>query len=426
MPTQPHSPPSAPVALQAACLLALVGCAAACSQVILGGEGMAYPTEAMSARTFDFRTQAQLSLEIVAVPKDFQLTGAPSTPEVQDFPLKTKYGIVCQVANTQTIREALAEYVDDKRVMKRYGGLCYDGINEAGLSAAYLWDTSNRGYSDVEATAPPMLSTPDPPAGLESISYFDYPMRVLAECDTIGCARALTAMLAVVNRPMLVNVSQYIVGADYVPLHASFCDKTAKCISVEWGPGGAAVVADLPHGVFTNAPPLPRQEALLAEFDQASLDTYTPAFTALDWPGGLGTTNLTLINSTQVDSTTRYIRAVRLRRLFGSSPYLDPEGDLSPARFGSNYGAFAQINALIDHQKIAGAYPGGYPSYWQGELTVVTSVRDHVNADYYLRVASNMNNHCFNVKDNTRGGRIRLRTLAEAMPQKKYKIKSKI
>lgn len=39
---------------------------------------------------------------------------------------------------------------------------------------------------------------------------------------------------------------------DFIPMHATFCDKTAKCIAVEWGPGGVAMVADLPNGVLTN------------------------------------------------------------------------------------------------------------------------------------------------------------------------------
>lgn len=144
---------------------------------------MAYPTQTMSARTFDFRTPGHLSFDIAAIPPNFQLTGVrgrmgcecvcmrprvkcgcaptppaaaaslrvvgacthtycahafcvkswrcpqtyrshkphphprprphtqiPGTPEEKDFPLKTKYGIVCQVANAQLVREALAAY----------------------------------------------------------------------------------------------------------------------------------------------------------------------------------------------------------------------------------------------------------------------------------------------------------------------------
>lgn len=36
---------------------------------------MAYTNESMSARTFDFRSPASLSFEVVAVPPNFQLTG---------------------------------------------------------------------------------------------------------------------------------------------------------------------------------------------------------------------------------------------------------------------------------------------------------------------------------------------------------------
>lgn len=55
----------------------------------------------------------------------------------------------------------------------------------------------------------------------------------------------------------------------------------------------------------------------------------------------------------------RYIRAVRLRRLFGPVPFIDADGDLSPAMYGTGYSAFAQMNAMIDHLKIGGAYPSG-------------------------------------------------------------------
>lgn len=193
----------------------------------------------------------------------------------------------------------------------------------------------------------PRRAAPDPPGGgNESISYFDYPLRVLAECDTIGCARELTGRLWIVDRPLLKEVAQALLGLDFIPMHATFCDKSAACIGVEWGPGGVAAVSDLPHGVFTNvraapgggcargpiwrpaipAPPLPRarapphdpslpaaaqspplgaQEALLAQYDAASLATYTAALDPLNWPGGLGTTDTALANSSDSDSVTR-------------------------------------------------------------------------------------------------------------------------
>lgn len=99
---------------------------------------------------------------------------------------------------------------------------------------------------------PPPTAAADPGPGNESISYFDYPLRVLAECDTIACARALTQRLVIVNRPLLVNVSMALINMSFIPLHATFCDKSAVCLAVEWGPGGVAFIADLPHGVLTN------------------------------------------------------------------------------------------------------------------------------------------------------------------------------
>lgn len=56
----------------------------------------------------------------------------------------------------------------------------------------------------------------------------------------------------------------------------------------------------------------------------------------------------------------------------------------------------------------------------------MTSVRDHMRGDYYLRVATNMNSHKFNVKSNTRGGKIRVRTISSIIKQKDYAISVKV
>ncbi len=37
-------------------------------------------------------------------------------------------------------------------------------------------------------------------------------------------------------------------------VHATFCDKSAKCIGVEWTRQGVPEVFDLTHGVYTNEP----------------------------------------------------------------------------------------------------------------------------------------------------------------------------
>ncbi|KAF8062651.1 CM1 [Scenedesmus sp. PABB004] len=395
-----------------------------CPEIVLGGQGMAYPTQAMSARTLDFRALPGLTFSLVAVPPGFTLTQVPATSEEVPFPVATKFGIVCQAPNVETVRDALVNLVRNKSVARRYAGLCFDGLNAAGLSGAYLWDNANQGYTGV--TPPPLSATPDPPGGgKESVSYFDYPLRVLAECDTIACARALTARLIVVDRPLLREFVKAQFKLDFIPMHATFCDKSAACIGVEWGPGGVAVVRDLTQGVLTNSPQLPAQEAFLAQYDANSQAALGPKTDQLNWPGGLATTNRALANNSDIDSITRFIRAVRLRRLFGPVAYVDKPSPYTPASYNDTWAAFAQANSIIDACKITGAFPAGFPEKWEGEFTMSTSTRDHVNGDYYLRVGVNMNSHRFNVRKVARGGIIRVRSVADVLKAENYAIESR-
>lgn len=58
-------------------------------------------------------------------------------------------------------------------------------------------------------------------------------------------------------------------------------------------------------------------------------------------------------------------------------------------------------------------------------MHAATAVRDHMKADYYVRVASNMNSHRFNVKSLARGSRIKLKTVASVVKQRNYAIDAK-
>ncbi len=60
-------------------------------------------------------------------------------------PTPSKYAMLCIGVNTKEIGAAIAKYTGDASAASTYGGVCSDGLNEAGLSGAMLWDQDNAG-----------------------------------------------------------------------------------------------------------------------------------------------------------------------------------------------------------------------------------------------------------------------------------------
>lgn len=60
-------------------------------------------------------------------------------------PTLSKYAMLCIGTNTKDIGAAIANYTGDASAASTYGGVCTDGMNEAGLSGAMLWDQENTG-----------------------------------------------------------------------------------------------------------------------------------------------------------------------------------------------------------------------------------------------------------------------------------------
>lgn len=60
-------------------------------------------------------------------------------------PTPTKYAMLCVGANTKAIAAAIANFTGDATAASTYAGVCADGLNEAGLSGAFLWDQDNAG-----------------------------------------------------------------------------------------------------------------------------------------------------------------------------------------------------------------------------------------------------------------------------------------
>ena len=258
------------------------------------------------------------------------------------FPQASQHGFVCVAPNTLDMAAFISNYTGSS-AGQSFSGFCSDGLNDAGLSAAFLWDEDNKGY----AQAPPSSGPPNATAGdLEVVTYFDYPSRVLAECSTIDCARDLTSRLSIVNSYATSAFFGLLLGMKSVPIHATFCDRSARCIVVEWTrAGGIPEIFDLKQGVLTNEPQLPIQEKMLAAYLKDSGSKYGDS-ALLNWPGGSVVFN-TSTGHEIVEPSARFIRMAMLMQLYGPVPYPTPASYASPSHYGSKVSAFSQINSIM-------------------------------------------------------------------------------
>ena len=180
----------------------------------------------------------------------------------------------------------------------------------------------------------------------ETLSYLDYATRILAECDTIDCARSLTGRLSIVNSNLISIILKELIGSENMPLHATFCDRSGHCIAVEWTNAGVPEIFDLKHGVLTNEPQIPTQERMYEQYMKASAEKY--GFEApLNWPGGTGDFDFAVEGALNVEPSARFIRMAMLMQLYGPVPYPNPISYSSPSHYGSKISAFAQINSIM-------------------------------------------------------------------------------
>ena len=235
--------------------------------------------------------------------------------------------------------DTIAGYTGDVAAARKFSGPCFDGLNEAGLSAAYLWDEDNKGYANVSQPA-------DIDPAKETISYIDFTSRVLAECDTIECARTLTGRLNIVSSSFYSAILEELFQFDSMKFHTTFCDRSGRCIAVEWTKAGKPEIFDLKLGVLTNQPQIPTQERLYDQYEEASLKKYG-SNNPLNWPGighGIGKG---MGMSDNADPSYRFIRMAKLMKLYGPVPYPNPASYSSPSHYGSKISAFAQINSIM-------------------------------------------------------------------------------
>ena len=280
-----------------------------------------------------------VQFDVVSTPAGFTLTGFPISKQPLYFRRPSRYGFVCISANTQNMADAIANYTGDAAAARKFSGPCFDGLNEAGLSAAYLWDEDNKGYANISQPT-------DIDPAKETISYLDYTTRVLAECDTIECARALTGRLNIVSSNLISAILEKLIHSNNMPLHTTFCDRSGRCIAVEWTKAGKPEIFDLKLGVLTNEPQIPTQERMYEQYTKASLEKYGNN-SPLNWPGGTGDFDFNAEGELNVEPSARFIRMAMLMKLYGPVPYPNPTSYSSPSHYGSKISAFAQINSII-------------------------------------------------------------------------------
>ncbi|KAI8466573.1 MAG: nucleophile aminohydrolase [Monoraphidium minutum] len=406
-------------------LLALACCAggaAACTQIILGGKGAAYPDQMLSARNMGFFVPANLGFDLVAVPKGTRLAQMPlRAGRALYAPAPTKHAFLCVGASTKQLGAVIATHTNDPAAAAAYGGICTDGLNDAGLSAAWLWDD---GSTTGGVDAAPGASDDT------TITYLDLTARILGACDTTACARAEAQRLAAVDSPFARGIVSSLIAAGYTTatVHATFCDKAGRCIAVEWPEAGKAAVYDLPQGVFTNNPGVPAQVALYEQYMRdataavAAGGPGAPATPLLAWPGGVLHPRPANLTAALAEPAARYIRMAMMMQLYGPVPYSTPANRLSPGHYGDKLAALSQITSIINYSAETGAAPsdglGGYQ--WPGQMSQFLSTRDHLAGDYYLRTAFNQNQHRFSVAKLAAGAKVKVADLAALMPAAAY------
>ncbi|MFO1415559.1 MAG: linear amide C-N hydrolase [Burkholderiales bacterium] len=220
-----------------------------------------------------------------------------------------------------------------------------DGLNTAGLSAAFLWlDEAKNGY-------PPRPAKPD-----RSVAIYDVVNYMLSNFATVADAkRALTDP----------DFSGYIQvsgqAAPWIPLHVVVRDATGKSMIVEWIKGQQHIydgdAVDAIGGVLTNSPPYPDQLAKLAEFKDVS-----PAHGLKGIPG---------------DSTMqgRFIRLAKLREF---------------ALMSRNYNAVDALQVaahLINNVDVP--YGTNHEDSSLEDFTGPVLIRDHVSRTLYFKGNNN-------------------------------------
>ncbi|KAF0687070.1 Aste57867_21151 [Aphanomyces stellatus] len=264
--------------------------------------------QVVSARTMDFFIDLASIVEIVPRQTLVQEPPVIDCPSCPDYGWRTIYGFVG--LNTFGMNVAA------------------DGLNERGLSAAYLY---------LEGSQYPTPNTTDDTRPIVS-SIVTYILGTFASVDDVKAGLA---------HVQLAQMNVATAGQNGFPLHVSIHDAQAKSLVLEFLDGRVKMY-DNPRGVLTNAPPFEVQLALMAQHNNSADDeTFSDGFTPIE----------------------RFQRVSRLNR--HADAHFQPNTSYSTA--SPDQAAVAAALHIINAVTIPTPYME------DGSATQYTLVRDHAN-----------------------------------------------
>ncbi|GMF22258.1 unnamed protein product [Phytophthora lilii] len=324
---------TAPLLVAAALALAL-GPASGCSDFLLSAADS--PPSVVSGRSMDFQADLDSALEVIPRMTHFQELPVAECPRCPNFDWRNRFGFVA--ANVYGVNVAA------------------DGLNEAGLSAAWLY---------LEAS-----QYPSPQRGNFNVSkpvvtsVCSYILGNFATVDEVKMGLQ-QVQLAGINGQVAQQVLHVPAPADgkarTAPLHVSVHDRNGKSLVIEFL-NGETVFHDNPNGVLTNDPPLQEQLALL---DQHLTETKGTINTGDLLPGGYG-------------STDRFVRLSVLNKKIGV-------GYSAPTVHASYVEATEEQRVVSDALHLLNTVVR--PP--MGEATQWSIVRDHKRRMLYIRSTAN-------------------------------------
>lgn len=322
--------------LPLALALQLLSPVKSCSDFLLSAAGSSHSV--ISGRTMDFQADLDSALEVIPRNTHFQELPASGCTTCPDFEWRNKLGFVA--ANVYGVNVAA------------------DGLNEAGLSAAWLYlEASQYPTPEIGATnfnnSKPVVT-----------SICSYILGNFATVDEVQTGLKYV-QLAGINGQVAQQVLHIAAPADgkakTAPLHVSVHDRNGKSLVIEFL-NGKTIFHDNPNGVLTNDPPLEEQLELLNKH----LNQTTGTINSGDLlPGGYS-------------STERFVRLSVLNKKVG-------EGYNVPTVHASYVQATEEQRVVSDALHLLNTVVR--PP--MGEATQWSIVRDHKRRMLYIRSTAN-------------------------------------
>ncbi|CAK4650610.1 hypothetical protein LEN26_020866 [Aphanomyces euteiches] len=293
--------------------------------VVLGDSDilLQYRDEIISARTMDFALDLTTAVEIVPCGTFIQEPAVQRAPDTPDYSWTTTYGFVgfnLMGANVAA-----------------------DGLNEAGLSAAWLYLAGSE--------YPPVNTTDSRPVVASLVTY------ILGNFATIDQVRAgLDQIQVAAIDPRLITVLTGVADVPaLLPLHVAVHDARNQSLVIEFI-DGTMKVHDNPGGVLTNEPSFPEHLASVETLDKQS-----------DLPAGYS-------------SAARFVRLTALNREASFAYFANTSYSVTSTPGQAGIAAALHVINTV-------AIPTGYIG--EGAATQYTVVRDHVRRHVYFLSTQN-------------------------------------